>query len=114
VTSFHSPRTFSRPRSQNCRKPITDLMMPNTGSGICLRSAYPITYLSSYWRLRSWHRWRGDEHPPSGGRAHLRRRIDPHTLQGNFSSISGTAPRLRASIRASQPRHSGRTFGRTR
>lgn len=39
VTSFHSPRTFSNPRSENCRKPITDLTIPNTGSGICLRSA---------------------------------------------------------------------------
>src|ERR1700712_3778484 len=39
VTSFHSPRTLSRPRSENCRKPIIDLMIPNTGSGICLRSA---------------------------------------------------------------------------
>src|SRR5450432_2167432 len=28
VTSFHSPRTFSNPRSENCRKPITDLMIP--------------------------------------------------------------------------------------
>jgi Transposase DDE domain len=37
VTSLHSPRTRSVPRSMNCRKPITDLMMPNTGSGICLR-----------------------------------------------------------------------------
>jgi hypothetical protein len=39
VTRLHSPRTFSRPRIENCRKPITDLMMPNTGSGVCLRSA---------------------------------------------------------------------------
>jgi hypothetical protein len=37
VTSFHSPRTFSRPRSENCQKPNTDLMMLNTGSGVCLR-----------------------------------------------------------------------------
>jgi hypothetical protein len=40
VTSLHSPRTRSIPRSMNCRKPITDLMIPNTGSGICLRKAY--------------------------------------------------------------------------
>ena len=39
VTSLHSPRTLSIPRNRNCRKPITDLMMPNTGSGICLRNA---------------------------------------------------------------------------
>src|SRR6202171_4408821 len=39
VTRLHSPRAFSRPRIENCRKPITDLMMPNTGSGVCLRSA---------------------------------------------------------------------------
>src|SRR5216684_8407911 len=39
VTRLHSPRTFSRPRIENCRKPITDLMMPNTGSGVCLRNA---------------------------------------------------------------------------
>ena len=39
VTRLHSPRTMSIPRSRNCRKPITDLMIPNTGSGICLRKA---------------------------------------------------------------------------
>ena len=39
VTRFHSPFTFSRPRSWNCRKPITYLMIPNTGSGVCLRKA---------------------------------------------------------------------------
>ena len=39
VTKFHSPLTLSRPRRWNCRKPITDLMMPNAGSGICLRLA---------------------------------------------------------------------------
>ena len=39
VTSLHSPRTLSSPRNRNCRKPITDLMMPNTGSGVCLRNA---------------------------------------------------------------------------
>ena len=37
ATSDHSPRTDSRPRSRNCRKRITDLMMPNTGSTVCLR-----------------------------------------------------------------------------
>ena len=39
VTRVHSPWTFSSPRSRNWRKPITDLMIPNTGSGICLRKA---------------------------------------------------------------------------
>jgi hypothetical protein len=39
VTSFHSPRTFSRPRNRNWRNPSTDLMIPNTGSGVCLRKA---------------------------------------------------------------------------
>ena len=39
VTRFHSPLTLSRPRIENWRKPITDFMMPNTGSGVCLRSA---------------------------------------------------------------------------
>jgi len=39
VTRLHSPRTRSIPRSRNWRNPSTDLMMPNTGSGICLRSA---------------------------------------------------------------------------
>jgi hypothetical protein len=39
VTRFRSLRTLSIPRSMNCRKPMTDLMMPNTGSGICLRDA---------------------------------------------------------------------------
>ena len=37
-TSVHSWRTLSNPRSRNWRKPITDLMMPNTGSTVCLRS----------------------------------------------------------------------------
>src|ERR1700730_17785186 len=37
VTRLHSPRTLLSPRSRNCRKPRTDLMMPNTGSGVCLR-----------------------------------------------------------------------------
>ena len=39
VTRLHSPRTLSRPRNRNCRKPRTDLMMPNPGSGVCLRRA---------------------------------------------------------------------------
>jgi len=39
VTRLHSPRTLSSPRSRNWRNPITDLMMPNTGSGVCLRRA---------------------------------------------------------------------------
>ena len=40
VTRFHSPLTSLRPRRWNCRKPITDWMMPNTGSGVCLRRAW--------------------------------------------------------------------------
>src|SRR3954463_16606645 len=40
VTRFHSPRTLSRPRSRNCRKPRAALMMPNTGAGVCLSKAY--------------------------------------------------------------------------
>jgi hypothetical protein len=39
VTRLRSPWTRSRPRRRNWRKPITDLMMPNTGFGICLRKA---------------------------------------------------------------------------
>ena len=39
VTGRHSPATFSRPRRGNCRKPMTDLMMPKTGSTVCLRRA---------------------------------------------------------------------------
>ena len=39
VTRLHSPRTLSSPRSKNWRNPSTDLMMPNTGSGVCLRRA---------------------------------------------------------------------------
>ena len=39
-TSVHSFLTLSRPRSKNWRKPITDLMMPNSGSIVCLRNAY--------------------------------------------------------------------------
>ena len=38
-TRFHSPVTLPKPRKENCLKPITDLMMPNTGSTVCLRSA---------------------------------------------------------------------------
>ena len=38
VTNDHSPRTAARPRSRNCRKRITDLIMPNTGSTVCLRN----------------------------------------------------------------------------
>uniref|UniRef100_E6QJI3 Uncharacterized protein n=1 Tax=mine drainage metagenome TaxID=410659 RepID=E6QJI3_9ZZZZ len=29
---LHSPCTWRRPRNENCRNPITDLMMPKTGS----------------------------------------------------------------------------------
>ena len=38
VTRFHSPRTEFNPRDRNCRKRITDLMMPNTGSTVCFRN----------------------------------------------------------------------------
>ena len=36
ATSDHSPCTKSRQRNRNCRKRITDLMMPNTGSTVYL------------------------------------------------------------------------------
>jgi hypothetical protein len=39
VTRLYSPRAFSSPRIENRRNPSTDLMMPNTGSGVCLRRA---------------------------------------------------------------------------
>src|SRR4029077_9537463 len=52
VTRLHSPRTLSRLRSRNWRNPITDLMIPNTGSGVCLRRAY--LFLPSL----VWSRWR--------------------------------------------------------
>jgi len=38
-TRVHSPRTFFKPRSENWRNPSTDLMIPNTGSTVCLRTA---------------------------------------------------------------------------
>ena len=38
-TSVHSPVTFFKPRREKRRKPITDLMIPNTGSIVCLRKA---------------------------------------------------------------------------
>ncbi len=38
-TRLHSPLTFFKPRKENWRNPITDLMMPNTGSTVCLRNA---------------------------------------------------------------------------
>jgi len=40
VTRFHSPLTLLSPRSRHCRWAITDLMMPHTGFGVCLRSPY--------------------------------------------------------------------------
>ncbi len=40
VTNAHSPRTASNPHSRNCRNRITALMIPNTGSTVCLRSPY--------------------------------------------------------------------------
>ncbi len=39
VTSVHSPVTAARPRSENWRKPMTCLMIPNTGSTVDLRLA---------------------------------------------------------------------------
>lgn len=38
-TSVHSPETFCRTRREKRRKLITDLMIPNTGSIVCLRKA---------------------------------------------------------------------------
>ena len=37
--SCHSADTFSRPRNRNLRIPRADLIMPNTGSTMCLRTA---------------------------------------------------------------------------
>src|SRR6516225_6661096 len=38
--SCHSAETFSRPRKRNLRIPRADLVIPNTGSTMCLRAAY--------------------------------------------------------------------------
>ena len=38
-TRFHSPVALRNPRKENCLNPITDLMMPKTGSTVCLRMA---------------------------------------------------------------------------
>ena len=38
VSNVHSPLTAATPRNRNCRKSIADLMMPNTGSTVCLRN----------------------------------------------------------------------------
>ena len=38
VTRLHSPRALSSPRNEKTEL-IADLMMPNTGSGVCLRRA---------------------------------------------------------------------------
>ncbi len=38
-TKFHSPVTLRNPRKENCLNPITDLMVPKTGSTVCLRRA---------------------------------------------------------------------------
>ena len=40
VTNDHSALTASSPRNRNCRNRITALMMPNTGSTVCLRNPY--------------------------------------------------------------------------
>ena len=39
VTRLHSPRALSRPRLENWLNPSTDLMMPDTGSGVFSRCA---------------------------------------------------------------------------
>lgn len=39
VTKFHSPWASSSPRMLTWCQPITCLMMPNTGSAVCLRRA---------------------------------------------------------------------------
>src|SRR3954453_2318915 len=59
VTRFHSPRTLLRPRSRNWRKPRADLMMANTGSGVCLRRAYSArpSCVFSRWRHPREGRW---------------------------------------------------------
>ncbi len=36
-TGVHLPVTFFNPRSEHWRKHSTDLMMPKTGSTVCLR-----------------------------------------------------------------------------
>jgi hypothetical protein len=54
VTRLRSPRTLSGPRSRNWRNPSTDLMMPNTGSGVRLRRASHA--LPSFFRRRWQHR----------------------------------------------------------
>ncbi len=45
--NVHSPLTFFNPRRENCRKPITDLMIPKTGSTVCFRKAYLTTNFRS-------------------------------------------------------------------
>ena len=40
VTSDHSPRAFSNPRTLIWLQPITRLMIPKTGSTVCLRNSY--------------------------------------------------------------------------
>lgn len=39
-TNCHSARTFSKPRSENRRKPRASLICPNTGSTVSCRSWY--------------------------------------------------------------------------
>jgi hypothetical protein len=45
ATSDHSAVTLGSPRSENCRNPITCLMIPNTGSTVFLRSPYRLCQL---------------------------------------------------------------------
>jgi hypothetical protein len=95
VTRLRSLRTLSKPRSRNWRNPSTDLMMPNTGLGVCLRrashalSSFPeamATSLQSAWGfpaasdlLRNVRPARNDAlHAPSQSPAQSRRRRRVH------------------------------------
>ena len=40
VTKLHSHWALASPRMLICRQPITRLMIPKTGSTVCLRSLY--------------------------------------------------------------------------
>ncbi len=42
VTKLHSPWALASPRMLIWRQPITLLMMPNTGSTVCLRRPYNV------------------------------------------------------------------------
>ena len=51
VTSDHSSRALAHPRMLIWRQPITRLMIPNTGSTVCLRSPYSAlpAFVASRW-----------------------------------------------------------------